>query len=56
MNTLILLLVLTNPAFLPTEVIALTIGEKAPPFEASSTHGTVRLTDYQGKKHVVVPN
>jgi hypothetical protein len=54
MNTSILLLVFTTLAFLPTQVIALTIGEKAPSFEASSTQGTVRLSDYRGKKHVVL--
>jgi len=53
MNTLILILVLITLAFLPTQAIGLAIGEKAPSFEASSTQGTVRLSDFQGKKHVV---
>lgn len=33
---------------------ALEVGQKAPAFEAQSTQGTVRLSDYQGKKHVVL--
>jgi len=33
---------------------ALEVGEKAPPFEAPSTQGTIRLADYQGKKDVVL--
>ena len=54
MNTLIFLLVLITLAFLPTQAIGLAIGEKAPSFEASSTQGTVRLSDFLGKKHVVL--
>jgi hypothetical protein len=54
MNTLILLPVLITLAFLPTLAIGLEIGEKAPPFEASSTQGTVRLSDFQGNKHVAL--
>ena len=54
MNTLILLPVLITLAFLPTQAIGLVIGEKAPSFEAPSTQGTVRLSDFQGKKHVVL--
>jgi hypothetical protein len=54
MNTLILLPVLISFAFLPTLAIGLTIGEKAPSFEASSTQGTLSLSDFQGKKHVVL--
>ena len=33
---------------------ALDVGDKAPFFEAPSTQGTIRLADYQGKKHVVL--
>lgn len=29
-------------------------GDPAPPFEAPSTVGQIRLTDFQGKKHVVL--
>jgi len=41
-------------AFLPSQSVGLTIGEKAPLFEASSTQGTIRLSDFQGKKVVVL--
>jgi len=54
MNTLILFLVSITLAFLPTQAIGLAIGEKAPSFEVTSTQGTVRLSDFQGKKHVVL--
>jgi len=33
---------------------AVEVGQKAPAFEAPSTHGTVRLADYQGKQHLVL--
>lgn len=33
---------------------ALEVGQKAPAFEAASTHGTIRLADYQGKRHLVL--
>ena len=54
MNTLILLPVLITLAFLPTQAIGLEIGGKAPSFEALSTQGTVSLSDFQGKIHVVL--
>jgi hypothetical protein len=54
MKTLILLLVLIAFAFLPPRAVGLAIGEKAPLFEASSTQGMVRLSDFQGSKHVVL--
>ena len=54
MKTCILLSVLFAFAFLPTQAIGLAVGEKAPSFEASSTQGMVRLSDFQGKKHVVL--
>jgi K+-transporting ATPase A subunit len=54
MKTLTLLLVLIPIAFLPSQAIGLAIGDKAPSFEAPSTQGTMRLSDFQGKKHVVL--
>lgn len=33
---------------------AVEVGQKAPSFEVPSTHGTVRLADYQGKQHLVL--
>ena len=54
MNILILLPVLITLVFLSTQAIGLVIGEKAPLFEASSTQGMVRLSDFQGKKHVIL--
>lgn len=33
---------------------ALEVGEKAPAFEAQSTWGTVRLSDYLGARNVVL--
>ena len=54
MNTFILFIVLGALAFIPTQAMGLAVGEKAPSFEASSTQGTVRLSDFQGKQHVVL--
>ena len=40
---------------IPTSVNALNVGDKAPDFLAFSTVGeTVRLSDYQGKKNVLM--
>lgn len=39
---------------LPLPVFGLNVGEKAPLFEASSTHGTIRVADYLGKKIVIL--
>ncbi len=33
---------------------ALDVGDKAPGFEAPSTHGNVILSEFEGKKHVVL--
>jgi peroxiredoxin Q/BCP len=33
---------------------ALEVGDPAPAFEAESTAGSVKLADYQGKKHVLL--
>ncbi len=38
----------------PLEAVAVEVGQKAPDFRAESTHGTVRLADYQGKRNVVL--
>lgn len=54
MSTLTLLFVLMAFAFLPSQAKGLAVGEKAPLFEAPSTQGTIRLSDFQGKKHVVL--
>jgi hypothetical protein len=40
--------------FLPVQAFGLSVGEKASLFEAPSTHGTIRLADYLGKKPVIL--
>lgn len=40
--------------FLPMQAFGLSVGEKAPLFEAPSTRGTIRLADYLGKKPVIL--
>jgi P pilus assembly chaperone PapD len=30
------------------------VGQVAPDFEAESTHGTIRLSDYRGKRNVIL--
>jgi len=54
MKPLVWIFVLMAFAFLPSQSFGLAIGEKAPPFEAPSTQGTIRLSDFQGKKLVVL--
>ena len=39
---------------LPLRAGALDVGDTAPPFEAESTMGTIKLSDYLGKKHVLL--
>ena len=36
------------------QAAALEVGDAAPAFEAESTTGTIRLSDYQGKKNVLL--
>ena len=54
MNILILFSVLLSFHLFATQAMGLATGEKAPSFEASSTQGIVKLSDFQGKKHVVL--
>jgi hypothetical protein len=38
----------------PTVALSLDVGDKAPVFTAQSTHGEVSLSDFTGKKNVVL--
>ena len=38
----------------PGVSMALEVGDKAPAFSANSTQGRIQLSDYIGKKHVVL--
>ena len=38
----------------PFSALALEVGQRAPDFEAESTMGTIRLSDYLGKKNVLL--
>jgi peroxiredoxin len=38
----------------PSMTFALSVGDKAPGFEAPSTHGNVILAEYKEKKNVVL--
>lgn len=38
----------------PFTALALEVGQPAPDFEAESTVGTIKLSDYQGKKNVLL--
>ena len=38
----------------PSMAFALSVGDKAPGFEAPSTHGNVILSEFTGKKNVVL--
>ena len=54
MKKFIIMLVLVSPLLLPALSYALSVGDKAPGFEALSTHGTVILSEFEGKKNVVL--
>lgn len=38
----------------PSTAAALAVGDQAPGFEAQSTHGNIILSEYQGRKRVVL--
>ena len=38
----------------PLFAVSADVQDKAPDFEAESTKGTIRLTDYRGKKNVLL--
>ena len=38
----------------PVTSFGLEVGDKAPAFSGESTHGTIRLSDFNGKKNVVL--
>ena len=38
----------------PATSHGLEVGDKAPAFNGESTHGTIRLSDFTGKKNVVL--
>lgn len=40
--------------FLPSLALALDVGERAPDFSGTSTKGEIKLSDYLGKKNVVL--
>ena len=40
--------------FSPLIALALDVGDRAPPFEAESTMGTIRLDEYAGRKNVLL--
>ena len=43
-----------RPSFPHVGTRTLVVGAKAPVFEAQSTRGTICLTDFRGKKHVIL--
>jgi len=46
--------ILTTLTLIPATAMALEVGDKAPSFSAKSTQGIVNLTDYIGKKNVIL--
>ncbi len=46
--------VLAMVTAVPSFSYALGVGDEAPDFEAPSTHGNVILSEFEGKKHVVL--
>jgi len=54
MRYLLKVFLLAGVLMLPSMASALTVGDKAPPFDAESTEGTISLENYLGKKNVVL--
>ena len=54
MKNIIFILVAVFVMAMPEMSRALDIGDKAPDFEALSTHGTVILSEFEEKKNVVL--
>ena len=51
---LLLSFIVLNLLWVPSESFGLDVGEKAPLFIGNSTQGKIQLTDFQGKKNVVL--
>ncbi len=50
----LLLLALAGLFVVPSVSDALNVGDKAPPFDAQSTQGTISLQSYLGLKYIVL--
>lgn len=51
---IIFLVLISTVMWGPVESFALTVGDKAPLFSGESTQGKIQLTNYLGKKNVVL--
>lgn len=49
-----MMLILVIIMLIPVSSYSLSVADKAPGFEAPSTHGTVILSEFEGKKNVVL--
>jgi len=47
-------LIMVHLMIIPVISFALDVGDRAPGFEAPSTHGNVILSEFEGKKNVVL--
>jgi len=54
MRKVMIAVILVPIMFIPVISSALGVGDKAPGFESTSTHGTVILSDFEGNKNVVL--
>ena len=54
MRNVVITLILVLIMLIPMVSSALSAGDKAPGFEASSTHGNVILSEFEGRKNVVL--
>ena len=52
--TLLISFIVLNLLWSPTESFGLNVGNKAPLFVGNSTKGKIQLTDYLGRKNVVL--
>ena len=54
MRVISFITILASLFIMPSPSFALTVGDKAPLFEAPSTQGKISLAEFQGKKYVVL--
>jgi hypothetical protein len=54
MIKVVIAVILAFIMFIPAISCALSVGDEAPDFEATTTQGTVKLSEFEGKKNVVL--
>lgn len=48
------MIILASHFYVPVKAFGMVAGDKAPAFTGESTQGTIRLSDFTGKKNVIL--